>query len=276
VQNIAFRQYANLEQSLFARLVRLGVPTVNLDQQGRARASIARLYNWRYRELGNLPLLESQAEYQIANAGFRHEFQFINVKDYKGQGEYEPTPHFIQNLGEAEYAVAIYQYMRLLGYPAEKITILTTYLGQRSLIRDVLNRRCAKNPFFGMPASLTTVDKYQGEQNDYVILSLVRTKRVGYLRDIRRMTVALSRARLGLYVVGRREVFESCYELSGAFSRLLENKSDKLEIVTGEMWPTDRRDRPKEGTEMENVEHMGQYVYEMTVTKVESMRPVKQ
>lgn len=188
VQNIAFRQYANLEQSLFARLVRLGVPTVNLDQQGRARASIARLYNWRYRELGNLPLLESQAEYQTANAGyvvagypkglhlvaclltclysFRHEFQFINVKDYKGQGEYEPTPHFIQNLGEAEYAVAIYQYMRLLGYPAEKITILTTYLGQRSLIRDVLNRRCAKNPFFGMPASLTTVDKYQGEQND--------------------------------------------------------------------------------------------------------------
>ena len=109
-----------------------------------------------------------------------------------------------------------------------------------------------------------------------MILSLVRTKRVGYLRDIRRMTVALSRARLGLYVVGRREVFESCYELSGAFSRLLENKSDKLEIVTGEMWPTDRRDRPKEGTEMENVEHMGQYVYEMTMTKVESMRPVKQ
>ncbi|KAG0634185.1 P-loop containing nucleoside triphosphate hydrolase protein [Tuber brumale] len=276
VQNIAFRQYANLEQSLFARLVRLGAPTVNLDQQGRARASISRLYNWRYRELGNLPLLESQPEYQTANAGFRHEFQFINVKDYKGQGEYEPTPHFIQNLGEAEYAAAIYQYMRLLGYPAEKITILTTYLGQRSLIRDVLNRRCAKNPLFGMPASLTTVDKYQGEQNDYVILSLVRTNRVGYLRDIRRMTVALSRARLGLYVVGRREVFESCYELSEAFSRLLENKSDKLEIVTGEMWPTDRREKTKEGTEMENVEHMGQYVYEMTVTKVESMRPVKQ
>lgn len=70
VQNIAFRQYANLEQSLFARLVRLGVPTVNLDQQGRARASIARLYNWRYRELGDLPILESQPEYQTANAGY--------------------------------------------------------------------------------------------------------------------------------------------------------------------------------------------------------------
>lgn len=70
VQNIAFRQYANLEQSLFARLVRLGVPTVNLDQQGRARPSIAQLYNWRYRELGNLPLLDQQPEYQTVNAGY--------------------------------------------------------------------------------------------------------------------------------------------------------------------------------------------------------------
>lgn len=70
VQNIAFRQYANLEQSLFARLVRLGVPTVNLDQQGRARPSIAQLYNWRYRNLGNLPLLDQEPEYQTANAGY--------------------------------------------------------------------------------------------------------------------------------------------------------------------------------------------------------------
>lgn len=60
----------------------------------------------------------------------------------------------------------MFQYMRLLGYPAEKITILTTYVGQRALIRDVLNRRCARSPLFGFPAALTTVDKYQGEQND--------------------------------------------------------------------------------------------------------------
>lgn len=85
------------------------------------------------------------------------------------------------------------------------------------------------------------------------------------------MTVALSRARLGLYVLGRREVFESCYELSEAFSRLLEGKSDKLELVTGEMWPTQRTDATIEGVEMESVEHIGQYVYEMTTTKVESM-----
>lgn len=42
-------------------------------------------------------------------------------------------------------------YMRLLGYPAEKISILTTYNGQKFLIRDVLNKRCAKNPLLGLP-----------------------------------------------------------------------------------------------------------------------------
>lgn len=166
IQNLAFRHFANLEQSLFSRLVRLGVPTINLDQQGRARSSIAQLYQWRYPNLGNLPHVESAAEFLTSNAGFKYDYQFINVPDYKGKGETEPTPHFIQNLGEAEYVVAIYQYMRLLGYPASKISILTTYAGQRALVRDVLAHRCANNPIFGLPKIVTTVDKYQGEQND--------------------------------------------------------------------------------------------------------------
>ena len=166
IQSLAFRHYANLEQSLFSRFVRLGIPTITLDMQGRARPSIARLYQWRYPNLGNLPHVEARPEFQAANAGFKYEYQFINVPDYKGRGEAEPTPHFVQNLGEAEYAVAIYQYMRLLGYPAAKVSILATYAGQRALIRDVLAHRCANNPIFGMPRIVTTVDKYQGEQND--------------------------------------------------------------------------------------------------------------
>lgn len=185
IQSLAFRHYANLEQSLFSRFVRLGVPTVALDQQGRARPSIARLYQWRYPKLDNLPDVSSNAEFQRANAGFKYDFQFINVPKYKGKGEMEPTPHFIQNLGEAEYAVAIYQYMRLLGYPAEKISILTTYAGQRALVKDVLTHRCAKNPVFGMPKAVATVDKYQGEQNDCTCL-VQESKPIRIITDIAR------------------------------------------------------------------------------------------
>jgi intron-binding protein aquarius len=166
IQNLAFRQYANLEQSLFLRLVRLGVPTIMLDQQGRARPSIAELYRWRYANLGNLPIVSTSPEYTTSNAGFKYDYQFINVPDYKDKGEMEPTPHFIQNLGEAEYAVALFMYMRLLGYPASKISILTTYAGQRALIKDVLDHRCKANRLFGLPRIVATVDKYQGEQND--------------------------------------------------------------------------------------------------------------
>jgi superfamily I DNA and/or RNA helicase len=61
------------------------------------------------------------------------------------------------------------------------------------------------------------VDKYQGQQNQYVLLSLVRTRAVGHLRDVRRLVVAMSRARLGLYIFGRTSLFASCYELQPTF-----------------------------------------------------------
>ena len=60
---------------------------------------------------------------------------------------------------------------------------------------------------------VTTVDRYQGQQNDYIILSLVRTRHVGHLRDVRRLVVAMSRARLGLYILARVALFSSCTEL---------------------------------------------------------------
>lgn len=283
IQNAAFRSYANLEQSLFRRLIRLGVPHILLDAQGRSRPALAALYKWRYPYLTDLPFTLSAPEFQSANPGFRYEFQFIDVPDYKGKGETEPTPHSLQNLGEAEYTVALYQYMRLLGYPAAKISILCTYAGQRALLRDVLTHRCKTHRFFGMPAWIGTVDKYQGEQNDYILLSLVRSKAPGFLRDVRRVTVALSRARLGLYVFGRREVFESSLELREAFALLFE-RGNQLELVTGEMFPSASAAAPATGvrgvndkdvegvTVMDGVEHLGQYVYQMTQAKIKALR----
>jgi intron-binding protein aquarius len=273
VQNLALREYANLEQSLFLRLVRLGVPTITLDQQGRSRPSIAELFSWRYEKLGNLPHLLSTSDFSRANAGFRYDYQFIDVPDYQDQGEREPSPYFIQNLGEAEYAVALFQYMRLLGYPANSITILATYAGQRALIKDVLDHRCKGNRLFGLPKHVSTVDKYQGEQNDYVILSMTRTKNVGYLRDMRRLTVALSRARLGLYVLGRQSLFEEqCPELKPAMA-LFTQRPTKLTLVSGEMFPATRSigEDAKGVAELEGVEHIGQYVYEMTQAKVAAL-----
>ena len=83
IKNMAFQKYSNMEQSLFTRFVRLGVPTVELDAQGRARPSLCSLYQWRYRALGNLQHVIQGPEYRKANAGFGFDFQLINVEDYQ-------------------------------------------------------------------------------------------------------------------------------------------------------------------------------------------------
>ncbi|XP_028795937.1 RNA helicase aquarius [Neltuma alba] len=234
VKNMAFQKYSHMDQSLFTRFVRLGIPYIELNAQGRARPSIAELYNWRYRELGDLPSVKEEAIFHRANAGFSYDYQLVDVPDYLGKGETTPSPWFYQNEGEAEYVVSVYIYMRLLGYPANKISILTTYNGQKLLIRDVVKRRCVPYDFIGPPSKIATVDKFQGQQNDFILLSLVRTRFVGHLRDVRRLVVAMSRARLGLYVFCRRSLFEQCYELQPTFQLLLK-RPDRLALNLNEI-----------------------------------------
>ena len=52
IKNMTFQKYSNMEQSLFTRFVKLGIPTVDLDAQGRCRASLCDLFKWRYKNLG--------------------------------------------------------------------------------------------------------------------------------------------------------------------------------------------------------------------------------
>lgn len=274
IKNMAFQKYSNMEQSLFTRLVRLGVPTIDLDRQGRARSSICNLYKWKYKTLDDLQHIQNWPEYKTANAGFEFDFQVIDVQDFNNVGETEPSPYFYQNLAEAEYCVAVFMYMRLLGYPAEKITILTTYNGQKYLIRDVIATRCANNPLVGKPFKITTVDKYQGQQNDYIILSLVRTKAVGHLRDIRRLVVAMSRARLGLYVFARVDLFQNCFELTPAF-RQLTSRPTKLHLLPQEIYPTQRliSDANKQDVLIINdMTQMANFVYTYYMEKIKQLQ----
>jgi intron-binding protein aquarius len=98
---------------------------------------------------------------------------------------------------------------------------------------------------------------------------------VGYLRDIRRLTVALSRARLGLYVLGRREVFESCYELAPFFN-LMFQRPTKIQLVKNEFVPTPRllNDDVEQEKVVEFVDAIDffQYVTELTKAKVEALK----
>ncbi|CAL1548285.1 unnamed protein product [Lymnaea stagnalis] len=273
IKNMAFQKFSNMEQSLFTRLVRLGIPTVDLDAQGRARSSLAQLYNWRYKKLGSLPHVLIRPEFRLANAGFMHEFQLIDVGDFNGMGESEPNPYFYQNLAEAEYVVAVFMYMRMIGYPGEQISILTTYNGQKHLIRDVIQQRCGNNPLIGRPHKVTTVDRYQGQQNNFILLSLVRTRAVGHLRDVRRLIVAMSRARLGLYIFARSSLFSNCFELTPAFN-ILTSRPQVLHLLPNENYPCTRKlqDPPSESPiVISDMPQMAQFVYDFYNARVDDL-----
>lgn len=199
-----------------------------------------------------------------------HPFQLINVGDFEGKGETTPTPYYYQNLGEAEYVVALFQFMVLIGYAPEKISILTTYNGQKELISDILRHRCgAGTPLAGVtPKAVSTVDQYQGQQNDFILLSLVRTKTVGHLRDIRRLVVSVSRARLGLYVFCRESIFCQSHELKMTMDQFL-IKPTKLQLVLGEAVADEMErlvddDVPHDRVfSVEDVTHLGSIVHSM-------------
>lgn len=68
-------------------------------------------------------------------------------------------------------------------------------------------------------------------------------------------------------------MFEACFELEEVVRRLCpEGREAELELVMGEMYPPKEREEGVQVVKMEGVEHVGQYVYEMTKTKVEALR----
>ena len=280
IQNIAFAKYSSFDQSLLARLIRFGVPYIQLDQQGRCRPEIASLFNWRYKKLGNLDQVVTSSEYLTANAGLQHTVQIINVDDFEGKGETAPTPYFYQNVGEAEYVVAVFQYLVLIGHKPESISILTTYNGQKALIDDILKIRCGNGtPLVGVrPLAVSTVDQYQGQQNDIILLSLVRTgPTVGHIRDIRRLIVAVSRARFGLYVFCRLNVFRDVDDIQRVMDLISQhrNVSTKLQLIVGEQHPTTRQVSDPvtdhQVYEVDDVVHMGAIVHQMQETMVQDV-----
>ncbi len=82
--------------------------------------------------------------------------------------------------------------------------IISPYKGQVQLLRSMLRRDAFFKPFRHM-ISINTVDGFQGQERDVILISLVRSNehgKIGFLHDLRRMNVAITRARMKLVIVG--------------------------------------------------------------------------
>jgi len=89
----------------------------------------------------------------------------------------------------------------------------------------LLRQKLPKDKFEGV--RITPVDNYQGEENDIILLSLVRSNnegKIGFLQTQNRVCVALSRAKMGLFVIGNMTIMaEASLLWSGITDQLKKN-----------------------------------------------------
>ena len=194
-----------LDVSLFERMVNVGIQCETLNVQHRMRPEISALMKHIYDDLENHESVEKYEDIK----GMKKNMFFIS-HNYTEVSCYQSHSHV--NEHEAKFLVALCRHLMQQGYRADQITLLTTYTGQMYAIRDCLQEEDAiKEPlkpendssFRGV--RVTTVDNFQGEENDIILLSLVRSnkdEKVGFIKIVNRACVALSRARKGFYCIG--------------------------------------------------------------------------
>lgn len=186
--------YLNI--SMFERLVHNGLHYITLRRQRRMAPEMRRLLEPIYGELHDHPSVLQRPS--IPGMGDVNSFFFSHV-----WGEASDSLSSKINEMEAQMIVGFFVYLAMNGVPVTDITVLTFYNGQRKRLLKLLKQ----HPYLqGFYVNVATVDSYQGEENEVVILSLVRSGgNIGFLSVENRACVALSRAKRGFYIFGNAE-----------------------------------------------------------------------
>ncbi len=182
--------------SLFERLVPLLGPAarVTLAEQHRMNARIM--------AFPSEALYGGALRAHPAAAGRAIDDAPLELVDTAGRGFEEETPpgsDSKHNPGEADLVASEVARLLALGLGPEAIAVISPYDGQVQRLRQVLALEVERG------LEVDTVDGFQGREKEAVIVSLVRSNdagEVGFLADVRRMNVALTRARAKLVVIG--------------------------------------------------------------------------
>lgn len=143
--------------------------------------------------------------------------EWVNLADYSENSENSFKETFIGesfgriNKEEAELTLStLQQYFERIGKQRlldERIDvgIISPYRAQVQYLRRLLMKREFFKPF-RRQISINTVDGFQGQERDIILISMVRSNeegQIGFLRDLRRMNVAITRARMKVIITGR-------------------------------------------------------------------------
>jgi len=120
------------------------------------------------------------------------------------------------NKAEAELVLStLNNYINKIGkerFLAERLDvgIISPYKVQTQYLRQQIRKREEFRPFRQV-ISVNTVDGFQGQERDIIIISLVRSNdngQIGFLSDLRRMNVAMTRARMKLIIFGDKATLQ--------------------------------------------------------------------
>ncbi|KAL2849230.1 P-loop containing nucleoside triphosphate hydrolase protein [Aspergillus pseudoustus] len=206
-----------LDVSMFERLVKNGMKYVTLQRQRRMAPEIRELLTPIY---GVLQDHESVKDRE-GIPGMGDTRAFFLSHDWVESFDDMASKY---NEKEAEMVVGFFVHLVLNNVSVKDITVLTFYNGQRKRILRLMKT----HPYLqGHYVRVVTVDSYQGEENEVVLLSLVRNgpKGIGFLSIANRVCVALSRARRGFYMFGNAELLARTDELWARVLFVLGNKS---------------------------------------------------
>lgn len=118
-----------------------------------------------------------------------------------------------QNLSEAILALnTLKDYYQKIGkdrvlYEGIDTGLISPYKGQVRLLKQLMRKDKTWRPFQHL-ITINTVDGFQGQERDIIVISMVRSNeegQVGFLRDLRRMNVAITRARMKLILIGHQQ-----------------------------------------------------------------------
>jgi len=113
------------------------------------------------------------------------------------------------------------------------VGVISPYRAQVQYLRSQLRKKEYFKPFRTL-ISVNTVDGFQGQERDIIVISLVRSNdegQIGFLRDLRRMNVAITRARMKLIILGdthtmtRHPFYKKLYEYIEALKLTAGSKS---------------------------------------------------
>ncbi|XP_050375988.1 uncharacterized ATP-dependent helicase C29A10.10c-like isoform X2 [Argentina anserina] len=193
-------------RSLFERFQQANCPTMLLSVQYRMHPQI-RDFPSRYFYQGRLSDSES-----VANLPDETYYKDPLLKPYvfyditHGRESHRGGSVSYQNIHEAQFCVRLYEHLqktaKSLGLGKISVGIITPYKLQLKCLQREFDEALKSEE--GKDLYINTVDAFQGQERDVIIMSCVRASGhgVGFVADIRRMNVALTRARRALWVMG--------------------------------------------------------------------------